>query len=204
MEDKLFALRRRVLAAREKAIEQTSSRKVCGNPLCPLPGRQFARGLRESMSNWVRRRYCSQTCQGLHERQAPGRSPQAGRGGAAAVPQPQVPAAGPADPLAGDGQEQVAPTGVLQPGVRERGAVRVSSVPETREAMRGLGRDGPARAHQAPARHRAAGAADHRRAAGLHAGPTASRRREDRPEAYRERICKAARSFGMIMPGEVK
>lgn len=66
MEDKLFALRRQVLAAREKAIEQTSSRKVCGNPLCPLPGRQFARGLQESMSNWVRRRYCSQTCQGLH------------------------------------------------------------------------------------------------------------------------------------------
>lgn len=65
IEERFLTLRRQAAAAREKATETTSSRKVCGWEHCPQPGRQFARGLQESMSNWIKRRYCSQTCQGL-------------------------------------------------------------------------------------------------------------------------------------------
>lgn len=81
----------------------------------------------------------------------------------------------------------------------------MSSVPETREAML---EDLAETARLARIKHQHGIALQAQRTIAellgfMQAPPPVVEEKID-PEAYRERICKAARSFGMIMPGEVK
>lgn len=98
----------------------------------------------------------------------------------------------------------MAEAAVLQPGVRERGAVRVSNLPTTRQEMLD---DLAETKRLARIKHQHGIALQAQRTIaellGFMTEPPAQEEKID-PEVWRERICNAARAYGMVHRDEVK